>query len=65
MTSQPFFFFLNNIYLIFQFSKYNIDNKKHNNITLNRVYNSRNFKCKEATTQEVIHNKANTKLKIK
>ena len=50
------FFFFDNIYLNFSFQKYNIDRKK---ITLNQVIN------RVTTTQKNIHNKANTKLKIK
>ena len=31
----------------------------------NHQWHTRNFKCQETTTQEIIHNKANIKLKIK
>ena len=54
-TKIVFFFIFNNIYLIFNFQKYNIDRKNK----LNSVFN------KVAKTQENLHNKANTKLKIK
>ena len=52
-------FFLIIFVWFFNFQKYNLYGKNRNNITLNSVYN------KVATTQEIIHNKANTKLKIK